>query len=164
MAERAFHHALRRHAAVFRQNLLLDRAGIDADAHRNVMRLDTVRQNAHVLFSADVARIDAQLVDTVFHSGQRKLVIKVNIRHQRHGTAVHQRTDSLRACLVVHRDADDIRAGNRQRTDLRERRLHIRRIGIGHGLHGNRRAPADEHAAGSDLSCQLRHDKPSFIS
>ena len=35
--------------------------------------------------AADVAGIDAQLVDAVFRRGNGKAVVEVDIRHQRHG-------------------------------------------------------------------------------
>ena len=163
VAERALDHALRRRSAVLLQDVLLHRAGVDADAYRDVVRLHAVRQHAHVLLPANVAGIDAQLVDAVLHRRQRQLVVKVNVGDQRHRAAVHQRAHGFRARLVVHGDADDVRARDRQRADLRERRLHVRRVRIGHRLHGNRRAAADEHAAGLHLPGLLRHSRFSFF-
>ena len=157
MRQRAFHHALRGRPAVFGQDILLHRAGVHANAHRNVMGLHTVGENTHVLLSADVAGVNAQFVNAVFHRLDGELVIKMNVGDQRNGAPVHQRAHRFGACLVVNGYANDIRARHRQRADLGERRLHVRRVRIGHRLYADRRAPADEDVSGLDLPCLCAH-------
>ena len=99
--QRAFHHALRGRPAVFGEDILLYRAGVHADAHRDMMRLDAVRQNTHVLFAADVAGVDAQLMDAVFHRLDGELVIKMDVGDQRNGAGVHQRAHRVGAGMCL---------------------------------------------------------------
>ena len=83
------------------------------------MRLNAIRQDTHVLFAADVAGVDAQLVNAVFHRLDGELVIEMDIGDQRNGAAVHQaRTASAQASLNGY--ADDVRARDRQRANLGE--------------------------------------------
>ena len=163
MRQRAFNHALRRRAAVFGKDILFDRTGVDADAHRNVMSLYAVGKNLDILFAADIAGIDAQFMNAVFNRFQGELVVKVNISDQRHRTCIHQRTHSLRAGVVVYRNAHDIRARNRQRTDLGKRRFDVRRVRIRHGLHADRSAAANQHISHFNLTCFSAHlSSPRF--
>ena len=104
------------HAAIPGQNILFQRTGIYADAHRHVpMGLQAVRQLAHVGLPADVAGIDAHLGDAVFHSaewpggGQSECPppaapgFRPPVARTRPG-----------AGLVVHRNAHDVRPRLRQ--------------------------------------------------
>ncbi len=69
------------------------------------------------------------------------------------GAAVHQRAHRVGAGLIENGYADDVRARNRQRANLGERLLHIRRVGVGHRLYADRRAAADADAADLNLPC-----------
>ena len=53
------------------------------------MGLHTVGENTHVLLSADVAGVNAQFVNAVFHRLDGELVIKMNVGDQRNGAPVH---------------------------------------------------------------------------
>ena len=137
---------------VLRQNILLNRPGVHADANRDVVRLCRRRQFPDVRFAADVAGIDAQLVDAVFRRGNGKAVVEVDIRHQRHGRTVHQRADGAGAILVVHADAHDVAARFRQGANLRKRRLCVARVGVRHGLHPDRVVSAQRQVADANHS------------
>ena len=53
--------------------------------------------------------------------------------------------------LVGGRDADDVGTGIGRGDDLRQRGLHVGAVGVGHGLHADRRAAAHRHPADHDL-------------
>ena len=52
--------------------------------------------------------------------------------------------------VPIDRDAHDLRARARERRHLPRGRLHIGRVGVGHRLHDDRSAAADDHAADID--------------
>ena len=77
------------------------------------------------------------------------------------------------ALVAVDGDAHDLRAGAMQRRDLRDRLVDIGGVGVGHRLHDDRRAAADDHAADVDADrCAARerrgkisgHGRPPFVS
>ena len=55
-----------------------------------------------------------------------------------------------RRLVAVDGDAHQLRAGAGERRDLPRRRLDVRRVGVGHRLHDDRRAAADHDAADID--------------
>ena len=150
--QRAFHQPLGARLPVLRQNILLNRPGVHTDANRDVVRLCRRRQFPNVRFAADIAGIDAQLVDAVFRRGNGKAVVEMDIRHQRHGRAVHQRADGAGAILVVHADAHDVAARFRQGANLPKRRLCVARVGVRHGLHPDRVVSAQRQVADANHS------------
>ena len=152
VVEAALHHALGSHAAVFCEDFLFNGAGVHADAHRDAVLLQAVRQRAHVGLAADVAGIDAHLGDAVFDGTDGELVVEVDVGHQRHRGCVHQRAHGLGAGLVVDGHAHDVRACVRHAANLRKGGLYVASVGVGHGLNGNGRAAADGDAACENLS------------
>jgi hypothetical protein len=52
--------------------------------------------------------------------------------------------------VAIDGDAHQLRAGREQRGDLGDRRVDIGRVGIGHRLHDDGRAAADDDAADID--------------
>ena len=107
-----------------------------------MVHFQAVGQFAHARLAADVAWIDAHFGDAVFHRLYGQPVVEMDVRHQGHGAAVHQRAHRAGALLVVHRNAHQIRPRAGQRANLRQRGLHVPRVRIGHRLHGYRRAAA----------------------
>ena len=59
---------------------------------------------------------------------------------------------ALDVLVARNRDADDVRAGLRDPSDLGHRRLQVGRLGLGHRLHGDGRTAADRHPADVDLT------------
>ena len=99
------------------------------------MHPGAVRQHAHVGFPADVAGVDAQLADAVFRGHDGQGMVKVNIRHQGAGRAVHQVAHGLGTGHVVHAHPHQVAARGVQGTDLGQGLFHIPGVGVGHGLH-----------------------------
>ena len=104
---------------------------------------------------ADVARVDAVLVErcgAVGIVGQQLVADVVEVADERHINA-----DPLQPLLdpwhlgrcfcTVHRDADDFRPGAGERGYLRDGCIGICRVGVGHGLHHDRRITANHHIA-----------------
>src|SRR3546814_11470974 len=60
MVQRALHHGLRAGLAIALQQLLLQRAGVHADAHGAVVVARRLHHLAHPLARADLAGVDAQ--------------------------------------------------------------------------------------------------------
>ncbi len=110
MTHGGFEQRLRRRLAVFFLQIFFQRAGVDADADRNVFIACAVHHHADALFVADVARVDTQAVDTVFRDFQRDTIVKVDIGDQRHVNLLFNQFERLCGIHRRNRDADNVRA------------------------------------------------------
>ncbi len=145
-----------------RQQLLVERAPIGADAHRLVVldrRFDNGAELAILLFlEADIAGIDAILVERLGAGrmiGEELVADIVEVADDGHDDAHLQKPlldvrNGGRRLVAVYRDANELGAGAGERRHLPRRSLDVGGIGIGHGLHDHRRAAAHEHAADID--------------
>jgi hypothetical protein len=141
------------------EQLLVERAPVDADAHRLAVldrRFDDGRELAVLLvLEADIAGIDAVLVERLGAGGmigQELVADIVEVAHQRHLAALLQQPlldvrHGGGGLVAVDRDAYDLGAGARQRSDLPDRRVDIGSVGVSHRLHDDRRAAANRHIA-----------------
>ena len=68
------------------------------------------------------------------------------------GDSRDDRLQRLDVLLARHRDAHDVGAGLGDRADLLHRRREVGGLGLGHRLHGDRRAAADRDGADVDLA------------
>ena len=107
---------------------------------------------------ADVAGIQTQLVDAGFERQQRELVMEMNVGDERHiGHALANLFQRDRRIVVGHGQADDLAAGADHLLDLRDGRVDVGRVGLGHRLNDDRRAAADLHMF--NLNCSgLSHE------
>ena len=128
-------------------NILLKRTGIDADTNRTARCTRGVDYRVNLRPIADIAGIDAQFGSTSLHGTNGELMVKVDVRDNRHRRLGADGTEALKRGLGGHAHAHDIAARLRQRTHLRERRLGVGGIGAGHGLNHDRRAATDLHVA-----------------
>ncbi len=113
-----------------------------------------------LLLEADIARIDAVFGERLAAGGMigEKLVADVvEIADERDvASLLGELFENMRHCrrrlVAVNGDAHQLGPLLRQRQNLRHGRFDIRRIGIGHGLHDDRRAAAHHHGgvAGAD--------------
>ncbi len=97
--------------------------------------------------------------------GQQLVADIMKIADQRHlDAALGQLVADMRhrgsGFIPIHGDADDFRTGPGQGCHLPDGGLNIRRVGIGHGLHDNRRGlaiedPADLNAPDHDAGCAV---------
>ena len=173
--QRRLHHGLARHVArvdrmvrlgvlvhQMREQFLVERAPIGADAHRLVVPdrgLDDGAELPVLLFlEADIAGIDAVFVERLGAGrmiGEELVADIVEVADDRH-VDVHLREPLLdvrhggRGLVAVDGDAHDLGTGARQRRHLLRRRLDVGRVGIGHRLHHDGRAAADGDVADLD--------------
>ncbi|MNU66455.1 hypothetical protein D3C71_557700 [compost metagenome] len=144
------------------QEILIERAPVDADTHRLVVtdrHFDDVAELLVLLvLEADIARIDAVLCQR-FRAGRmvgEQLVANiVEIADQRHIHAEPQKALAhLRhgggTLVAIDGDAHDFRTGLIECRDLRHRRIDIRGIRIGHRLYDDRRTATHDDSAHID--------------
>ena len=142
-----------------RQQFLVERAPIGADAHRLVVADrgfdDGAELPVFLFLEADIAGIDAIFVERLGAGrmiGKKLVADIVEVADDRH-VDIHFEQPLLdmrhggRGLVAVDRDAHDLRAGARQRRHLLRRPLDIGGVGIGHRLHHNGCAAADGHIA-----------------
>src|SRR5207245_8803729 len=82
---------------------------------------------------------------------QRQLVIEMDGRDERDPYLPFDLAELLGGFLDRHRAADDVASGRLEGPDLEQGCLDVTRVGLGHGLHGDRGAAADREAAQLDL-------------
>jgi hypothetical protein len=164
VAQRRFHHALRRRPAVPLQQVLLERSRVHADPDRDAALLGEADDLEHELLAADVAGVQAQPVHPLLEGDQRQLVVEVDVRDERNADLALDLAQLLRGLAHRHRAADDLATGGFQRPDLEERGLDVARVGLRHRLHGDGRAAAHLHVAELDLPrrAPVDHSPPTL--
>jgi hypothetical protein len=132
------------------------------DAHRFVVfqcHLDDGRELfVPFILEADVAGIDAVLVERFGTSrvvGQQLVADVVEVADNRHvGTELPEPVLNVRhgrgRFVAIDGNAHQFGARCRERGDLPRGAFDIGRVGIGHGLHDDRRAAAHGYAADAD--------------
>ena len=87
----------------------------------------------------------------------------MDVRDERNVNAAPDRAEALRGLHVRHSGADDFAARLLKLKNLRDRRGDVARVGFGHGLHRNRRVPADGDLPDLNLPClvSLNHNAAS---
>ena len=140
-------------------DILLERAGVSADANRTARSAGSVDDGIDLSPIADITGIDAQLGGTSLDGADGELMVKVNIGDNRHRGLSTDGTEALERGLGGHAHAHDIAARPRQRANLPKRCLSIGGIGAGHGLNHDRRAAADLHAAHMHGARQLARQR-----
>ena len=113
---------------------------------------------------ADVARIQAQLVDARIQSHQCQLVMKMDIGDERH--IRHTLSDLFKRdgrIFIGHGETHDLAPGAHHLFDLRNGRGDIRRVRLRHRLHDDGRAPTHLYIFNFYCSC-LSHINSSLES
>ena len=171
-AKRALHHGFHHHVAgVFgliqlrvrvhqaRQQLLVERTPVDADAHGLVILDGNFDHGAKVvvilLADGDVAGIDAVFGQRPRARGillqqQVPVVVEVSDDGNAGAEAVQPLNDvryGSRGRIVVNRDANQLGAGAGQGETLANGAVNVGSVSIGHGLHHNWCIAADAHSA-----------------
>ena len=144
------------------EELLIERAPIDADAHRLVVfdrHLDDLGElRIALVLEADIARIDAVLVErlgAVRIVGEQRVAVVVEVADDRHAH-VHLRQPLFDlghrggGFVAIDGDAHQFGTGSRQRRHLARRALDVGGVGVGHRLHDDGRAAANDDAADID--------------
>ena len=149
--QRAFDQRLRVGFAVFLQQVLLQAAGIDADADRAAVVAGGLHHFLHPLGAADIARIDPQAGGAGLRRLDRPAVVEMDIGHDRDIHLPHDLGQRGGAFRRRAGDPDDIDPGHLGLADLGDGRRRILGRRIGHGLDGDRRVATDEDLAHPDL-------------
>ena len=129
--------------SVFFAKIFFKRTGIYPNTDGHAVALGTIHHPADLLHGTDVARIDAQLMNTVFDGLHCQIGIKMNISAQRHGRCIRKGTHILRAYFIIHRKTHQITPRSRKLLDLSKRLFKIAGICVGHALYGYRSTAAD---------------------
>ena len=151
MIPRAFHQSFRAGVAVLLQQALFQAAGIDTDADGDVSRTACVSHSLYMLFSPDVARVDADLVDSAFSCHKSQFIVEVDICHEGHICPIADSGESFCRLHIGHCQTHDIAPGCLKCTDLLQCCLHIPGFRVAHALHGNGSISADFQAADGNL-------------
>ena len=157
MIQRALDHRFRNRCAVLCQNVLFETAAVDADADGDILLLAGLNDSFHTVVVADVARVDADLIDTDIGASQSCLIVKVDIRHD---GDIHRVFDGLDALCVGCAGAghtEDLTACRLAAFCLRNVALDILDRNIQHGLHGDGIVAADGNIANFYFSFELPH-------
>ena len=107
---------------------------------------------AHPLIRADIARIDAQTGRAALRRLDGAFVVKVDVGNDRHVDRADDVLQRPGRRLIRAGNPDDVGAGLFQRQHLGHGGGHVRGIGVGHRLDGDRRIAADRHVADEDLT------------
>jgi hypothetical protein len=89
VVERGFDHRLRARLAIALEQLALEAAGVDADAHGAAMILRRLHHLAHALGVADIAGVDAQARGASLGRFDAALVVEVDVRDDRYLRRLH---------------------------------------------------------------------------
>ena len=132
--------------------VLGQRAGVHADAHRRAGELRARDDLGDLVRAADVARVQADAVRAGVDRLQRERVVEVDVGDDRDRRLHDDRLERLDVAVARHGDADDVGARLGDLVDLVHRRLQVGGLGLRHRLHGDGGAAADGDAADHDLS------------
>src|SRR5690606_31059760 len=152
VVERALDHRVGTGLAVLLQQVALQGAGVDADAHRAAVVPGGLDHLAHPVGAADVARIDAQAGGAGLGCLDPAAVVEVNVGHQRDLRLAGDGAEGRSGVLVRTGDPDDVGPRLLQPTDLVDRRRGVGRGGVGHRLDRDRRVAADGDVSDHDLA------------
>ena len=151
MVKCAFAQRFRCGRTVLCEDTLFDRTGIDADADRNFLFAAHGRDGFYAVIAADVAGVDADFIHARRCGFKRKLIIEMNIRHERNGNFLFDGGDQPHGVHIGDGGAENLAAGFFQCDRLPHAAFYIGGGHVQHGLHGDGRAAADFHIARHDL-------------
>src|SRR5207302_7518173 len=120
VAEGALDHRRRAGVAVLLDQLALQATGVDADAHGQALVLGLADDLAVAVVAADVAGVDADLVDGVVHRRQGHLVVEVDVADERNLDLPPDLAQHGGVFGLGHGDADDLAAGFFEAADFGE--------------------------------------------
>ncbi len=152
VTERAFDHRFGARLAVTLQQFLLQRTGIDTDAHRTAMVLGRLNDVLHALRVADIAGIDPQARRARDGRLDGALVVEMNVGHDGNLGGLADRLHRSRGFFVRTGNAHDIGAGFLNPANLLDSGPRVRGERIRHSLDADRRIAADSNVADVNLA------------
>ena len=163
MIQGALHHGLRHGSAVLGQDVLFQAATVDADADGDILLLAGLHDGFHAVIVADVARVDANFIHAHIGTGQRSLVIKMDVRHDGDIDGILDGFDALGIGGTGAGHPQDLAACCLTPLGLGHVALNILHRDVQHGLHGDGVLAADGHIADLHFSFQLPHGLLPFV-
>ncbi len=150
MTQRALRQSIGTWPPVLPQQRFFQRTGVDANADHGPVGLGRIHHLVHMPAGADIAGVDAQPFQTCFQRRDGQTVVKMNIGYQRQ---IRTRADGAQSAgggRIRHGQAHGLTTAGGQTLDLGQGGVHIAGIRIGHALHHDRRAAADNQPAQPD--------------
>jgi hypothetical protein len=89
----------------------------------------------------DIPWVDAQTITPGLRRSQGQAVVKMDIRHKGKADLLFNGPNGLGCRHIRNRHPHNLASGFLKPPDLRHSGRNIVRVGIGHGLYGNRRTP-----------------------
>ena len=141
------HERLHRVAVLKVAQVLRQRSRVDADPQRRLCPPRERHDLGDLFRTADVAGVQAHAVRAGFDRLQRKRVVEMDVRDHRDRRGGDDRLQGHRVLLARDGHAHDVGAGVGDGADLLHRGGHVRGLGLGHRLHGDRGTTANRYAA-----------------
>ncbi len=132
--------------------MLRQRTAVNANAQRSPCLLGKGDHLGHLLGPTDVARIQTHTVRPGFDRLQSKRMVEVNVGDHGNRRVEHDLLQRLDILLAWHRHPHDVGPGVGHFADLLHRGREVRRLGLGHRLHGHGRPAADGYGPDVDLT------------
>ena len=152
MIQAAFHHRIRGRLAIFLEQMLFEAASINPNAHGTVVIPCGLDDLLNAGLRADIARVDPQTRCARLGCLNPPHVVEVDIRHDRNRHLGDNLLERRRTVFVRHGNPHDVCPGLGASVHLFDRASDIRRDGVRHGLHRNRRITAHGNGAYGDLA------------
>ena len=165
LIQRTFHNTFCRYTMVFIYQILFQRTAVYTDTDWDIPLLCHFHNSLHSVNASDIARIDADLICSVFHGSDRHLIIKMDVCHKRDMDLFFDLADRFCSLLGRNRTADDLAACLFQSVDLHYCRCHILCMCIRHGLDQHRISATDHSVTNMHYFCMITiHNYPLFIA
>ena len=110
---------------------------------KNLSTLFNLQKDYNKKLAAVVSGIDTDFIRSVFHRGDRHLIIEMNVCNQRNGNLLSDLRNRFRSFQRRYGAADNFTANLFQSVNLRNRRRHILGRRVGHRLNQDRIAASD---------------------
>ena len=133
--------------AVFLDKILLQGSRVHSHADRDIVLSRLVDNSFHPVCASDVSRIDPDFVRTRIDSGERKLIVEMNVCYKRDGCQFLCASKRLRSLHVGDRAPYYLAAGISELVYLPYKRSCVPCIHICHRLYRYRRAASDGNVA-----------------
>ena len=138
---------------VFLHQFFFQRTTVYTDTDWNIPLSGTVNHCFHTLCRTDIARIDTDLICTVFHRRNGKSIIKMYVSHKWNMNLFFDLCKCFCRFHIRNRAADDLTSCALQLQDLSNRCLHILCLCICHGLNCDGMIAANDHITDSHFFC-----------
>jgi len=155
MPQSACHHRFGGGVAILRQQVLFQGTAVHPDANGNLTLPRCGDDLADLFGPADIAGIEAQTVDSRLQRLQCQAMVEVDVGNEGDVDGLLDLWELFGGFPIGNCDPYHFAPDFRQALDLGNRGPPIAGVGVGHGLHHNRRPAADGDAAEDDPTALL---------